>query len=131
MLSESQCIEVADKVWRWKKRDASFGLPEESRPLYWYEPSEKEGQLVPTFSGYQLKDEVNSWSGFGRTLEAMAGQGWFFQEVTFYRLIHLGFVSDSAEKVCIEWDPESPKELITATHLGALEALKNESNRNA
>jgi len=91
MLSNEQCIEVAGKVWGCDLEGIKRFKP-------------------------QIIHEVNSWQGFGRTVEAMADQygslqvfgGW----VSFKRTLDKNYeVSDSFG-------------LIEATHLAALEALK-------
>ena len=115
MLTNDQCIEIAEKVWGWPMVQVKGTID-----LWHIDLSDD------MYDIHSIRNKVNSWSGFGRTVEAMAENGWYFQEVDFWKTVHLGFVGDSAEKFCVEWDPEKPKELIEATHLAALEAITHE-----
>ncbi len=53
-LTNSQIIEVAEKVWGWDAHNLGKHLDSGS----------------PVDYEDQLKEEVNSWAGFGRTVEA-------------------------------------------------------------
>ncbi len=61
-MTNSQCIEVAEKVWGWNNLPGIKPMNEWS-----------ELQRDPEY----LKKQVNSWQGFGRTVEAMAYRGYF------------------------------------------------------
>ena len=120
-MTNSQCIEVAEKVWGWKKREADPATgSEEYRPIYWYEPNEHPGQLVPTCNLNQLKDEVNSWQGFGRTVEAMDKKGFRFGGTRF-SIITAHQIKDFLIQKVDDW--KDLKTFIPATHLAALEAI--------
>ena len=59
-MIDEHCIAVAKEVWRWEQ----VGDPDADELIgdgfYW------------TYS--KVKREVNSWQGFGRTMEAMKGK---------------------------------------------------------
>ena len=99
MLTNEQCIEVAEKVWGWD---------------------------LESWSDYSdcltIGQEVNSWQGFGRTVEAMEERE--FSLIKSEAGIEFYNVFKSAE-VIIE-PPAKANDIITATHLAALEALKND-----
>ena len=59
-LSHHQCRQVVEKVWKWR-----FNGDEDSP--FWYDP---EDSVVPWDIIY-IEDEINSWEGFGRTVEGM------------------------------------------------------------
>lgn len=114
MLTNSQCIEIAEKVWEWKSRIEKRGI---SKVIYrWWD--------VP--DGFECLDNdlvkmVNSWQGFGRTVEAMDKK--FFNLVPHDRW----FAFYNGEKYVdlnMAPDMEHCKNIIEATHLSALEALK-------
>ena len=93
--------EVAEKVWG------------EMKPLY----------ALPSWDE-EIKDEVNSWAGFGRTVEAMEKRGWYFQPWTKDqgKTINLGFLRVVGS---LRWRPASLKLNIKATHQAALDAVKD------
>lgn len=71
---------------------------------------------------------VNSWQGFGRTVEAMAEKD-FILATMDYNVAgsDLMFVCPGTSRdSIIDWDGSKPASLIEATHLAALEAVKNE-----
>lgn len=82
MLNNEQC-EVAEKVW---------GI-DDPEPEW-------------------IKKEINSWQGFGRTLEAMAGGNIIIESVAKH---YTDYLRGAITK----------EELWERTHLAALEALKN------
>lgn len=114
-MTNEQCIEIAEKVWGWPTIQGYWVNPETEKPVF------NDG----------LREEVNSWQGFGRTVEAMAEKGWAFSELcgpteedlnNGDRLSFHKFSDDIFYP--LEWDNCVPKSLIEATHLAALEALK-------
>ena len=104
MLTNDQCIQVAEKVWGWVGE-------------FWSEDAWE----TPDGNGWigKINDEVNSWSGFGRTVEAIAERKVYFIGNGFYWWNDFGHQS-----VSIEWKSEKPLEIIEATHLAALEAVR-------
>ena len=114
MLTNDQCIEVAEKVWWWKCK------PHEDRGWYTFSEIDKFNYEY-TYPIDWLRDEVNSWTGFGRTVEAMAGKGYAFScdDGVVYFI-----------KYGDQWEGfygVSPfKNFIEATHLAALEAMKDD-----
>ena len=102
MLTNDQCIEVAGKVWGCDLEGIKRFKP-------------------------QIIHEVNSWQGFGRTVEAMFDKDILFgmEFIIENRGKELAFKPNSkCEKYPVIWDGFDPKELIPATHLAAMEALK-------
>ena len=95
-LTNEQCIQVAEKVWGWKKTEFSKTYPT-AEPVW----KDEEGR-----STRDIVYAVNSWSGFGKTVEAMFGRGIAIQNILF----------------------ETPNEMIEATHLAALEAIDAEGS---
>jgi hypothetical protein len=113
MMTNEQRREVAEKVWGWRYRNTRPGNPDtEYLPMYWYQPKETDGQLVPTFNINQLKDEINSWEGFGRTVESMRGHP---NSNMFEEMIDAEFHSYLLEII-------GQSSFFEATHLAALEA---------
>ena len=110
-MTNSQCIEVAEKVWGWE-RDVRGIAP---NTITYYGP--ETGTLKRED---KIDQEVNSWQGFGRTVEAMAERGILFQGTTFAMQGSVGIkhipirVPDAVNLI---------RNLIEATHLAALEAL--------
>jgi len=125
-MTNEQCIAVAEKVWGWTRNE--YGN--------WCESDGHETYIIDSSAGdwdKQLEKQVNSWQGFGRTVEAMAKKGsqlcieyddkWGCDELGFsykaeFYAIKENINSDGS------WNPMEPKTLIEATHLAALEALK-------
>ena len=103
-LTNDQCIQVAEKVWGWEIAHKDSMLIVKNN--HW----DKVDTVIPMS---QINSIVNSWSGFGRTVEGMAEKGLYFDSK------NLG-----------DWNPEKPRTLIEATHLAALEAVEpNEKNK--
>jgi len=71
-LTESQYIEVAE-MWGWKK--AKFNSADPNSFDCWIDEN---SQLVcdDTVIDEHASKAVNSWQGFGRTVEAMDKRGW-------------------------------------------------------
>jgi len=92
MLTDEQCIEIADKVWGWE-----FDVTR----------SKLNGMYL-----CGIQNQVNSWQGFGRTVEAMADR----THCAFYSKLkaHLAqyFMDESKEKL---------NGLFEMVHLAALE----------
>lgn len=125
MLTNEQCNRVATELW---------GLYLDGDGRYC-----EEGAMLPESSSYifdagggtefltpeNLSDEVNSWQGFGRTVEAM-------EKFTLCLQIHNGWVKFKPQTHIEQNRNIAPphfldsQKLITATHLAALEALKND-----
>jgi len=97
-MTNSQYIKVAE-MWGWKHTsDGIWG---------------KAGHVQ--FCDHDLEDEVNSWQGFGRTVEAIeASDVWdgFSIAVASYLAKYLEYAEFSLD------------DLFEAIHLAALEALK-------
>lgn len=102
-LSESQYIEVAEKVW-------IETLPQLEKQ---YEDSEFYGTYDEFDFNWWLKHQVNSWQGFGRTVEAIQGLD---AGAAKAEILH------ELSEMLHGWIPIS--DFIEATHLAALEALK-------
>lgn len=109
-MTNSQYIEVAEKLWGWE---------EGANNTVNRKPYVKGVKRVYDF--YELGKLVLSWQGFGRTLEAMAKRKAYFIGKGFYWWNEYGHQS-----VSVEWKSEQPLELIEATHLSALEAVREE-----
>lgn len=123
-LSNSQCIEVAETIWRitvipdgeavpiteLPKRETKFTAPH--APNGWIFQSE-------------AKERVLSWQGFGRTVETMArdhGMRFLGDRFAGYQGSHI--VKSFPIKQPENWD--DMRALIPATHLAALEAKESE-----
>jgi hypothetical protein len=103
MLTKDQCIEVAEKVWGWEFDATRSNL----NILY--------------LCGIQ--NQVNSWQGFGRTVEAMADDFHFASDtlfVWFERKGRAGYFSAPLFSKTMNME-----DFTQATHLAALEAMKN------
>jgi len=122
-LTEFQCIEIAEKVWGWEK--VKFNSTDPDSFDCWIDENR---QLVcdDTVIDEHASKAVNSWQGFGRTVEAMDKLDYEFQmsadkalkkrwSVWFQSIDDNGFVE-------VEGNHESA-DLIEATHLAALEAV--------
>lgn len=111
MLSNEQCIQVAEKVWRWNK--------------YRIDDFQKENNL---------RDYINSWSGFGRTVEAMAERKYYFIADDIY----IGFLHETKRHGDRNGPPDyfwsrqcpviSINDFIEEAHLAALEAIDAEGS---
>lgn len=106
MLSNEQCIEVAELVWGWDLEGElslrhRFYDDENRRNTRWISPQE-------------LVQEVLSWSGFGKTVEAIINK-------------KRGGYPDLHHAICCGMtDGDIAETIITATHLAALEAIKEQ-----
>ena len=116
-MTQDQCIEIAEKVWGWDKSTLIFN----GYPLWRNLKSSEDGIWEDA-----LPKEVLSWTGFGRTVEGMVG----------YQFIAkgdgCGFCKKPIRKHEIVWhnydySNRDRTELIEATHLAALDAIKNNS----
>jgi len=111
MINE-QCIEVAEKVWGWKLVPTNFDDPEGTK--VWVDDN---NNVHPTFGiGDKALREVNSWQGFGRTMEAMRGHP---ERHTFHIKLQVATTGYLAEST-------GQSILFEATHLAALEAITND-----
>ena len=120
MLSNEQYIAVAEKVWGL----LCGGILTE---YDWYLAC-VEYQTNLTKEEW-LKEEVNSWAGFGRTLEAMAQRHYWFEPAfcTDHRYDCISFVHKTLASYPIHnYSLDLLEELIEATHLAALEAVRKE-----
>jgi len=112
-MTNEQCITVAEKVWGLD----SYQQDTEYQNHQWY------GHDSFPFEDF-IKAEVNSWQGFGRTVEAMAEKKWVLSDSPDGGLClfsHLG----KTRNLDLKDDYNNPKKLIEATHLAALEALRD------
>ena len=99
-MTNSQCIEVAEKLWGWTLSGPAF----------------------KDFPKLDLESECNSWSGFGRTVEAMADRKWTFNALCVGKPSMVQFISTEHDNSPF---PKHHESLIEATHLSALEAIKS------
>lgn len=98
-MTNSQCIEVVEKVWGWEHTYD----PKVPYPTHFFKSPNND-----SFIGIErFKEQLNSWTGFGRTVEAMAERGIQFKQLMQMTGLHGGSV-------------------IEAAHLVALEAIKDE-----
>lgn len=119
-MTPKQCIKVAEKLWKWKHVG-----PSSVRLDTWLSPGSEPHLYHQSYSIDDLKREVNSWQGFGRTVEAMFDKDILFgmEFIIENRGRELAFRPNSKCKTYpVIWDGEDPNELIEATHLAALEA---------
>lgn len=92
--------EVAEKVWG------------EMRPLH----------ALPCWDK-EINDEVNSWEGFGRTVEAMFKMGWGIEALPDE--YYVGFCNAKGKCFAFLETPENDSaRWIKATHQAALDAVK-------
>lgn len=116
-MTNDQCIQVAEKIWGWKRTERNEGHLK--YPMWYTHPND----LV---SLNYLVWEVNSWEGFGITVEAMESRD--------YEIMHHSTGREGVYIHFCRWQLPDDEELekcgrgvgdfITATHLAALEALK-------
>jgi len=71
MLTNEQCIEVVEKVWGLVKHSSLSGTWARGQDI---NVPVKYLINLKTWNLAELQEEVNSWQGFGRTVEAMAGK---------------------------------------------------------
>lgn len=123
MLTTEQSIEVATKLWRWKPK----------------EMHQCEVETAETFQTFKvapyeewIKEHVSSWQGFGRTWRAMKERGLLLQQdrgVTRWVCWDDADCHDLKHFGEFYWDdlpsPVTEEIYISATHLSALEALKD------
>ena len=124
MLNNVQCIQVVEKVWGWYPSGGDY----RDRDRVWC-------------TTYNIPKEVNSWQGFGRTVEAMEKQ-WAdklnpMEEYMQYKVkdCHLSrFLLPLLSDWCNHFHPspstqyqnqqeDNSKFFIEFTHLAALEAI--------
>lgn len=99
MLTNEQCIEIAEKVHDWSITWGKDGYAK----VVWMENGIRCEEFM---TDEQIHDETLSWQGFGRTVEAMAERGFPCHDI-------------------IKKSVAAPEQVIELTHLAALEALKN------
>jgi len=106
-LTNSQYIQVVE-LWGWTLIDGD-----------WYQPTPNpdwpQGLKVCTETG--IKSEVNSWSGFGRTVEAIRASKHFAAKDRLMRMYE-GYLQRGITKEML-WE---------RTHLAALEAIDAEGS---
>lgn len=129
MTDIEKAKEIATKVWGWKtvKNPTLINLPEGT--IIVIEPGSLPHLVNSYFEPDRLRDEVNSWAGFGRTVEAMADaridEGYHVSinpnnEVRFYRGVGHEF-----NDIGLTHPANLNKRLIIkATHQAALDAVK-------
>lgn len=110
LTDDELAVAVAVEIWGWK------------RSLFSGDPFWGSGK-VSYISEKYLKDEVFSWSGFGRTIDAMAEMGYFpfmndMWDVGFYH-------RDSSVGPLFTYCANDIKTLIRTVHLAALEAKRS------
>ena len=112
-MTNDQYIQVAEKVWGWVGE-------------FWSEDAWE----TPDGNGWigKINDEVNSWSGFGRTLESMLKKCYWFEPsfCTEHKCERISFVHETLASYPIHYKRDCLEELIEATHLAALEVVKQE-----
>ena len=106
-MTNEQCIAVAEKGWGWKHR-----APDALNLDRWLSPGSEPGNYNQEYSADDLKREVNSWSGFGRTLEKSINPSSIWKFTTILR----EYLDGSLTK----------EQFIEAIHLVALEAVRKE-----
>jgi len=128
-LTNEQCIQVAEKVWGWKRKaEDKATANKEGMPPRWIEPgSDPLKSINRLYNAWQLKHEIESWSGFGRTVEAMAEKKLNFlvepSSVMFWS-------ADRSIQFAVPYtrNPFNKEHFIEATHLAALEAIDAEGS---
>lgn len=101
MLTESQCIEVAEKIWGCHTNGSRW----------WRSKDDIQSHNIWLMDYDAIQKEVNSWTGFGRTVEAMAGKNIIIEVVAKH---YTDYLRGAITK----------EQLWEATHLAALEAGK-------
>ena len=103
-LTNDQCIQVVEKIWGWQSHQTGvYFMPTGSVSVQALSPDE-------------LKNKVNSWQGFGRTVQRMRGHpnyGEFSVKCSIYLNGYL------AEMTGVNY-------MFEATHLAALEVVREE-----
>lgn len=118
MTKQELAIAVAEQVWGMKTLN-------EEGVIGWRDDS------IVGITLIGLMQEVFSWQGFGRTVEAMAERKLYCENSLFGSNVHapytVYFTTESGfHKGEADYIPADPKSLIEATHKAALEALKDE-----
>lgn len=112
-LSTEQSIEIAEKIWGWSRKDQYD---------FYGKQALKVGLAVShdySDIAFEIQKEVNSWSGFGRTVEAMEEKG-FYLGLNCYQ--NFGFYKKSKPMAQIDLGGGT-FEWMERTHLASLEAL--------
>jgi len=118
--------EVAENVWGWTPlTEDNFGEFCSKKAFYLKLATHLSGRSIWSEEG--VKKEVNSWAGFGKTVEAMAER---------YVMRYLGdrfagYCGDEVVRTFIIKQPEGwsdMKALIKSTHAAALDAVKEIRN---
>ena len=105
--------EVAEKVWGWT-------LSSDGNLL---EPGSEPHLYNMAYSGDHIMCEVNSWAGFGRTVEAMFKMGWGIEALPDE--YYVGFCNAKGKCFAFLETPENDSaRWIKATHQAALDAVK-------
>jgi len=98
-MTDEQCIQIIN-LWGWHKH-----------PQGWYDGDFKIGQLNYARDEKDwIKRKVNSWEGFGRTVEVMAGKKLSPDDLQELSVIYEAYLAGSITHV----------ELWEATHIAAL-----------
>ncbi|HDZ26679.1 hypothetical protein LCGC14_0650210 [marine sediment metagenome] len=113
-MTNEQCIAVAEKVWWWEF-DKARALHTDGLVLLQRTDVDEQVGLIG------LRMDIESWQGFGRTLEAMEARG-FDLGINYEPF--LCFIKGDIS-IEIIWGHKMIK-LIEATHLAALEAVRKE-----
>ena len=115
-MTKEQCIEIAEKVWGWEHDDN----------WRWRGPNGEYVGYGDLFCGY----EVNSWQGFGRTVEGMAREKYHLEQIVgacgtrYFRFIRVGSPPLFGNQVLAQSDTPIYQNIKEA-HLAALEVLKD------
>ena len=110
-MTNDQCIQVAEKIWGWKRTGGKW---KDHDNEIW---EDENGGVIRYWDGLSMmsiEQCVNSWSGFGRTVQRMRGHpnyGEFSVKCSVYLNGYL------AEMTGVSY-------MFEATHLAALEAVR-------
>lgn len=129
MLTNDQCIEIAKRIWGWREE-----IFDEAPEIKYLQRQNENGQWQTVCQIHEVKEIVNSWNGFGRTLEAMASErmgkwtlrvgwpstGFDCGDDNCSKQEHLFFNDEIWEA-----GERHTESFIEATQLAALEALKS------
>ena len=118
-MTNDQCIEIAEKVWGWGNLNEKYNDDRHEHTRYL--PECVEWEMNYSF-GEWIKELVNSWQGFGRTVEAINYLYWSgkinvdtYNQFIDELVLAMFQVPFNVEVVC------------RIIHLAALEAIKNNS----
>lgn len=120
MLTNDQCIKIAVKVWGWDPADC---------PYFKKAAEQLSTDSFEVEATDLLRAEVNSWQGFGRTVEAMEKIGYVFIADDVYvgfhpkELVRCQRHVRGLEAPKYQWSRQFTDDFIEETHLAALEAL--------